>query len=119
MKGVKSSPNAAYETFPGISADEAREKGYVVVESAADGSAPVYGRYLDGSKLGLAPQEPAAVASKGALINPNDPVVHGQDHNPHADGAPPLDSENKGLEDIITGYTPGDDLHPKTGKSKA
>lgn len=131
-KGVKSSPKAAYETFPGMTAEEAEEHGYVVVESSADGSSKVYGRYLNtetGAAMEtLAPKDerepvPAggeplaepATANKGALLNLNDPVVHGTaDNNPHVDGAQPNDSENKDLK--LEGYTPGDDLKPKAKK---
>lgn len=123
VKAVKTSPKAAYETFPGISAEEAAEKGYVIVETDGNGAAPVYGRYLNtvtGAAMevladkddreatpagGLAAAARTVSADKGALINPNDPIVHGQaDKNPHEDGAAPLDSQNAGLE--LEGYDP-------------
>lgn len=129
MKAEKSSPKAAYETFPGMTAEEAADKGYVVVECGPQGESPVYGRYI-GTETGAAMEtlrqkddrEPVAVggsvfgvvgsANKGSLVNPNDPVVHGtSDNNPHEDGAKPNDSENKDLD--LAGYTPGDDLKPK------
>ena len=131
-KGVKTSPKAAYETFPGMTAEEAEERGFVVVEHSADGSAVTYGRYLDtvtGAAMevladkderepvpaGGEPLQTGAIASKGALVNPNDPVVHGTaDNNPHEDGAQPNDSENKDLK--VEGYTPGDDLKPHRAK---
>jgi hypothetical protein len=129
MKAVKTSPKAAYETFPGMTAEEAADNGYVVVETNGDGGAPIYGRYLNtvtGAAMetladrdervpvpaGGEPLAEPVTANKGALINPNDPIVHGQDHNPHPDGAQPLDSENKGLADVITGYVPGEPLKP-------
>lgn len=132
MKGHKPSPSAAYETFPGMTAEEAAEKGYVVVEHGPQGESPVYGRYLN-TATGAAMEtlrakddrEPVAVggtvfgvvgsANKGSLLNVNDPVVHGTaDNNPHEDGAEPNDSENKDLD--LEGYTPGDDLKPARKK---
>lgn len=128
MKGHMSSPKAAYETFPGVTAEEAADKGLVIVECGPDGGTPVYGRYLD-TATGAAletlrtkdDREPVAIggsvfgvvgtANKGSLLNVNDPVVHGTtDNNPHEDGAQPNDSENADLN--LEGYTPGDDLKP-------
>lgn len=135
MKGHKSSPDAAYETFPGMSAEEARDKGLVIVETNGDGAGHVYGRYLNTSTgaaletlrdkddrqpvaAGGAVILDTAVASKGSLLNVNDPVVHGTaDNNPHEDGAQPNDSENKDLD--LEGYTPGDDPKPSRAPKKA
>jgi len=132
MTDIKTSPKAAYKVVPGITAEEAADKGYVVVENNADGTAPLYGYYTDtttGAAMETLKDEdkrvavPAGgevsgvvpVASKGALVNPNDPVVHGvADNNPHPDGALPNDSQNADLE--LDGYTPGDPLKAKKTK---
>jgi hypothetical protein len=123
MKGIKSE-KAVYETFPGMSREDAEKKGFVIVENNAEGTAPVYGRYLD-TQTGAALEtlrdadnrEPApaggepdlgfAGASKGSLLNLDDPVVHGTaDGNPHEDGAQPNASRNDDLE--VEGYVPGE-----------
>jgi len=132
MKAIKTSEKAAYKVVPGLTAEQAAEKGYVVVETNGDGTAPLFGYYIDtvtgaaletlqdrddrvpvaasGERVGAVP-----MGNKGALLNPDDPVVHGQgDHNPHEDGAAPSDSQNKDLK--LDGYSPGDDL--KAGKKK-
>jgi hypothetical protein len=132
MNAHKSSPKAAYETFPGMTAEEAADKGFVVVEHGPMGESPVYGRYLNtatgaametlrdkdereatptgGTVFGAIGQ-----ANKGSLLNVNDPVVHGTaDNNPHEDGAQPNDSENKDLD--LAGYKPGDDLKAEKPK---
>jgi len=134
MKGIQT-PGAAYETFPGMTAAEAAEKGYVVVETSADGTSPIYGRYLDtatGAALETLADKDDRVAipaggesvaklvagDKGALLNPDDPIVHGQaDKNPHEDGAPALPSDNKGLADTLEGYVPGE-THRKPGRPR-
>jgi hypothetical protein len=136
MKAVKTSKHAAYETFPGMSREEAEDKGYVVVENSADGMSPVYGRYLN-TKTGAAletlrdedKREPVpasgdvtggvATAQKGSLVNPNDPVVHGTaDNNPHEDGAQPNDEGNADLE--LEGYDPNaeDQTSTRRGRQK-
>lgn len=104
--------DAAYEVVPGVTAEQAAEQGLAVVEYAVSGSsfAPVYGRYLNtetGASLEQRVYQPGdmvtvpaggetvatapAVTTKGGLINPNDPVVHGTaNENVHADGTEPV-----------------------------
>lgn len=127
-KDYKTSPKAAYKVVPNCTAEEAADKGYVVVENNADGTAPVFG-YYENTATGAAMEiladkderepvpaggEPVAMmapGNKGALVNPDDPVVHGTaDNNPHADGAKPNATRNDDLK--LEGYTPGDDLKP-------
>ncbi len=133
MKFEKTSKKAAYETVVGnITAEEAQEEGLVIVENNAEGTAPVYGRYLDtvtGAALEVLRDEdkrkPVAVGGetagnpatndKGALLNPNDPVVHGTaEINPHEDGAPAPKPNNADLE--VEGYDPFD--QPKRGRPR-
>lgn len=101
--------DAAYVAVPGLTAEQAAEKGYAVVEYAVDGGAnnPVYGYYLDtvtGASLEqvvrdtgdtvVAPASGETVVTgagqsmKSNLLNPNDPVIHGTgDQSVHADGS--------------------------------
>lgn len=105
--------DAAYEVVPGITAEEAEKQGLAVVEYAISGNSqvPVYGRYLntetgaaletrvfqpDDMKTVPASGETVATGpgptTKGGLINPNDPIIHGTaNENVHADGTEPLD----------------------------
>ena len=48
---------AAYVTFPGVTADEAKAAGLVIVEELVNGSGrvPVFGRYLDDTAPDVAP----------------------------------------------------------------
>jgi hypothetical protein len=131
---MKKRDEAAYTAYPGLTREEAADKGYVEVENNADGTAPVYGRYNDAPAgygagvqvsgigdtrvvpaggLGAAP--PYSGGDKGALLNVNDPVIHGvADNNPHPDGASPNDEDNEGLADALRdgSHAAGQDVTP-------
>lgn len=131
MTKFVSSPGSMYEVAIGITAEEAAEQGLVIVEQSysTNPPTPVFGRYKDapaGSALGVTVADdkgtkvigaggisaPAAAAAavglgqKGALLNINDPVVHGGtgDESVHADGASPLaDNADAQREALLAG----------------
>jgi hypothetical protein len=89
--------DAAYIVHPGVTAEEADDKGYVIVEWNLSTSphTPIYGEYRSGGENAL-PAARAAEAvvgsEKGALVNPNDPVIHGTaEAEAHADGSASID----------------------------
>jgi hypothetical protein len=103
--------DAAYEIAEGVfSAEDAAKLKLAVVETDPTTGAPTaYGRYKnapDGGPLGITVAKNAdtevigagqvspnadqpAGPSKGSLINPDDPVIHGGSDDIHADGAAP------------------------------
>jgi hypothetical protein len=109
----ESSPGSAYEVALGVTAEEAAKAGLGVVEYSysTNPPSPVYGRYKDapkGGPLGITTAQPAdtkviaggAVSAsppapvggdKGAVVNANDPFVHGGtgDDTIHADNTEP------------------------------
>jgi hypothetical protein len=116
---------AAYEIAHGVfDRDEAAKLGLAVVEVDPTTGAPTaYGRYKnapDGGPLGItvvsppdtevvaggdvSPGGPAPAGGKGALVNPNDPVIHGGSDDIHKDGAEPpvedLAAENREAAEI-------------------
>jgi hypothetical protein len=131
MTKFVSTPGSAYEVALDITAEEAAEQGLVIVEQShsTNPPTPIFGRYKDapaGSALGVTVAKedgtkvvgaggiaaPAAVAAadglgqKGALLNINDPVVHGGtgDESVHADGAAPLaDNDDAQREALLAG----------------
>lgn len=103
-------PSAAYEIAVGVfTAEEAAKAGLAVVETDPTSGAPTaYGRYKnapDGGPLGItvaknvdtevigsgavSAGEGAPGPSKGNLVNPDDPVIHGGGDDIHHDGADP------------------------------
>ncbi len=127
MTKFVSSPGSAYEVAIGITAEEAAEQGLVIVEQShsTNPPTPVYGRYKNapaGSAMGVTVAKddstqvigaggvsapPAAAVgdagSKGNLVNPNDPVIHGGtgDESVHADGAAPLADDDAAQRDAV------------------
>jgi hypothetical protein len=111
VKFRKAGENAAYEIAEGVyTPEEAARLNLAVVETDPTSGAPTaYGRYLHHPKDGplgvtspVSPDtevrpggtvSPAAAAgpgpSKGDIVNPNDPVIHGGSDEIHADNAPP------------------------------
>jgi hypothetical protein len=125
VKFRKAGDNAAYEIADGVfDRDEASKLGLAVVEIDPTSGAPTaYGRYKnapDGGPLGITvasppdtevvaggdvgPGAPAPAGGKGALVNPNDPVIHGGSDEIHKDGAEPpvedLAAENRDAAEI-------------------
>lgn len=117
--------DAAYEIAVGVtSAEEAAKLKLAVVETDPTSGAPTaYGRYKDapdGGPLGItvakspdtevigsgqvSAGEPAPGPSKGALVNPDDPVIHGGGDDIHKDGAEPpvedLEAERREAREI-------------------
>ena len=134
--------DAAYETFPGLTREEAEDKGYVVVEwsLATNPPSPVYGRYID-TESGAALEvtvpvdnttkvrpaggdtvATAAAGDKGALVNPNDPVIHGQsEEGQHHDGADAFTKQESmdQLKDVLAdGAFDGENVEKASKKSK-
>lgn len=116
VKFREASPGAAYEIADGVfTADEAAELGLAVVENTPDGRPSAYGRYKNApgdAPLGITRDVPGdteiigggtvspgaddlgTAGSKGNLVNPNDPFIHGGtgEDSVHADSAqPPVD----------------------------
>lgn len=93
--------DAAYKVYPGVTAEEAEDKGYQIVEwnLSTTPHTPIYGEYL-GDNDDAIPAGAAATAAasneKGALVNPNDPVIHGTaGEEVHADGSAPVNRQEQ------------------------
>lgn len=126
MKAIQPE-GAAYKVVPGCTAEQAAEKGYAVVElsMATNPPTPIYGFYTD-TETGAALERtvpadsttkvvPAgsgagavfdanATGDKGALVNQNDPIIHGTDgQDIHADGSPAVDrhEQQEKLADVL------------------
>lgn len=144
MTKFVSSDNAAYEVALGITAAEAAEQNLAIVEYSysTNPPTPIFGRYKDapgGSPLGITvaddgktkvvgggdvSAEAAAAnggANKGALLNPNDPVVHGGtgDETVHADGAKPLADDAAEQQRLLEEGAHDFTAAPKTDKKLA
>jgi hypothetical protein len=134
---------AAYEVALGITAAEAAAQNLAIVEYSysTNPPTPIFGRYLDapdGSPLGItvpddgktkvigggdvsAEAAAAAGGDKGALLNVNDPVIHGGtgDETIHADGAAPLEDDEAEQRRLLEEGAHDNTAEPRTGKKLA